>query len=143
MSLTSLIDYRYIYLMERKTKRSRWARLTFQREIKIGIAKKPKSRRSSVNSSIKGNIEILVCRRVLFAERIEKGKLHKMFSDSRYKMKGIKGKTGGGLTEWFFLSSTELFILKIWLWWYSVRHWFFIIFLLLISGFIYFIRNPL
>lgn len=119
--------------MERKTKRSVWAKITFQREIKIGIAKNPKSRQSSVNNSIKGEIKILVCRRVMFAEHVEKNKLHKMFDDSRYKMKGKKGKRGGGLTEWFYLTPTELLILKFWLWWYSVRHWFLLLFGLVLS----------
>lgn len=126
--------------MERKTKRSFWSRLTFQHEIKIGIAKDAKSRNRAINAAIKGDIKILVCRRVMFAEAVEKKKLHLMFSDSRFKMKGIKGKRGGGLTEWFFLTSTELFLLRCWLFWYAVRHWFYLSALLTASAFFVYLK---
>ena len=117
-----MLDYRFLYLMERSSNRSFRARLTFQREIKIGIAKDAKSRNSSVNLSIKGDVKILTCRKVFFAKKTEE-RLHRLFSDSRYKMKGIQGKRGGGLTEWFYLTTMELLILRSWLFWYFVRPW--------------------
>lgn len=94
---------KYVYIMERTTNRSLWARITFQKEIKIGIAKKPQKRRQQVDSAIKGKIR-LILQKEFDNARVMESKLHEKFKDSRFK---IKGGPGGGCTEWFYLSASE------------------------------------
>ena len=95
--------------MERISNRSAYARFTFQREIKIGIAKNTKQRNRDVDNAIKG--DVIVRRRITVrnAERVEK-KLHYLLGDSRFR---IKGGRQGGVTEWFYLNPLEYALLNL------------------------------
>jgi len=97
--------------MKRITNISWWAYLTFQREYKIGIASSTRSRNSKVDKAIKGKVVVLSSRRLPAAYMIEQ-RLHKLFGGSRFT---IKGKRGGGLTEWFYLNPWEYGVLELWL----------------------------
>ena len=124
-------DVRDVYIMKRTTKKSWYAIGTMQSEYKIGIAKNTIQRNQTVDRAIRGNIKVLRSRRIAFARSIEK-KLHRLFSDSRFKMKSYK--KGGGDTEWFYMTPLEYAVLEFWLWWYSIRFqvWFFIVCLFII-----------
>lgn len=95
--------------MERISNRSIHARLTFQREIKIGIAKNTKQRNRDVDNAIKG--DVIIRRRITVrdAKRVEK-KLHHLLGDSRFR---IKGGRQGGVTEWFYLNPLEYALLHL------------------------------
>lgn len=115
-----MFDYRYIYLM-RKKKRSAWAKLTGQEEIKIGIAKNAKTRRDQVDKAIKeSGIELVCAYRVPFARSVEKD-LHCTFCSSRYKMK--RAGSGAGKTEWFYLNWFEQFQLRMWIHWHRFKYY--------------------
>ena len=118
--VSGFFDYRDIYIMKRITRRSWYARFTFQSEYKIGIAKNTVRRNKTINKAVRGRVVIMSRRPVLFAYNKEQ-RLHRLFADTRFTMKGGKG---GGLTEWFYLSFPEYLILECWLFWYSIRPYF-------------------
>lgn len=112
-----MFDYRYIYLMERTSKSSAHAKLTFQEEIKIGIAKNPNWRRKDIDDDLPGNVRIILAKKILFARFFEKY-LHRLFADSRFT---IKGGPNSGRTEWFYCSPMERLFLEGWVYWFSIR----------------------
>lgn len=118
----SFFDYRDVYVMKRITKRSWYAKLTMQSEYKIGIAKNTKRRNATVNKAIKGKVVVMSMRTVFFAYKKEQ-RLHRLFADSRFRIRGGKG---GGVTEWFHLNLFEYLILELWLLWYANRPYFFL-----------------
>lgn len=112
----------YLYLFERTSGRSLWAILSFQHEVKIGIATDVQARLSSVRATTRGQIECIFSWRFGGASaRIER-RLHHIFGDSRFRIKG-KGKKTNGETEWFYMSFLELLLLYGWLGWFIVRGW--------------------
>lgn len=106
--------------MKRTSKRGIWGVITGQPEYKIGIAKDVTARNRVINRAIPGTIVVMSSRRISNAYKVEQ-KMHKLFSGSRFKMKGKKGKTGGGLTEWFYLNWAEYMTLELWLTYYYWR----------------------
>lgn len=94
---------KFVYIMERTSNRSLWAMMTFQKEIKIGIANDSERRRREVDNAIKGDIKLILQKEFDNARAVET-ELHEKFKDSRFRM---KGGAGGGCTEWFYLSANE------------------------------------
>lgn len=114
-----LPKYRYLYLMERVSNKSLYAKISCQHEIKIGIANDPQARLKQVNKAIKGEVLLSYYLKIPWAESREK-KLHKIFSASRFRIKGGKG---GGTTEWFYFNWLELTFVLLWLAWFKIAHW--------------------
>lgn len=110
----------YLYLLERTTHRSLWARLSFQCEVKIGITATPEARLSSIRKTTKGQVEMIYLHRTNGARHYER-RLHKMFVESRFRMSSTKAKKSNGETEWFFLNPVELLVLYAWLLWWRIR----------------------
>lgn len=97
-----LFDYRYIYLM----------RKVGTRKHKIGISNDPNIRRTTVDKGIKGRVDLLIARRVIFARRVEQY-IHGVFSDSRFTF--WRAGRGSGRTEWFDLNWLERFFVRFWI----------------------------
>ncbi len=114
----------YLYLMERTSHNTGWSKVTFQKEIKIGISKTPMKRRASVDRSTKGNIDLILQAWFIFP-RIFENRLHKMFDCSRFAIR-TSGKSNGH-KEWFYLNWLELLIVIAWIRWWQVRWWIFFI----------------
>ena len=116
----------YLYLMERINRNSGWSKLTFQKEIKIGISKTPKRRNKSVNSSTDGEV-ILILQAKFFRPRYFESRLHRMFDCSRFEISRRRGQKSNGHKEWFYLNWLELLIVIIWIRWWQIRWWIFFI----------------
>ena len=95
-------DYRYIYLMRKKG----------TRKHKIGISHNPETRRNTVDKGVKGRVDLIIARRVIFARRVEHY-LHGVFSDSRFTFWRAGKETGR--TEWFDLNWLERFFVRFWI----------------------------
>lgn len=100
---------RYVYLMERVSRREWISILTFKREIKIGISKNPSQRVKDVTDGIPGKIKVRAIYRVKEASRVE-SRLHRKFKKWNFKPKGAKKGAGG--SEMFRLSASQLIDLK-------------------------------
>lgn len=120
----------YLYLLERTTQRSRWARYTLQSEVKIGITQNPDARLESVRKSTRGDVERIYLAKFRNARRVE-SLLHRKYVDSRFRMSG-KGKKTNGETEWFYMSWLELMSCYYTLW---CMRWAWVVWLLAIVGF--------
>ena len=97
-----LLDYQYIYLMrERRSRRH-----------KIGISAVPHKRWQTVNRAVRGDVKLLIYRKVFFARSVERY-LHRFFGASRF----ILGKAGPGAghTEWFHLNFLERWLARLWI----------------------------
>lgn len=129
------MDYRYLYLMERVSRKSLYSKATFQHEVKIGIAKNQKRRHAEVNKAIKGKVVLAMQIKVLRAYRREQF-LHRLFAASRFR---IKGGNGGGRTEWFYLNWLEYSILIFWLYWFKIEYY--VYFFLIIAALILYRAN--
>lgn len=97
-----IFDYRYIYLM----------RKTGTRKHKIGISHNPITRRATVDKGIRGRVDLITARRVIFARRVE-SYLHKVFADSRFIF--WRAGRGSGRTEWFDLNWLERLLVRGWI----------------------------
>lgn len=97
-----LLDYQYIYLMRKQR----------SRQHKIGISTIPRKRWQTVNRAVKGEVSLLVYRKVFFARSVEKY-LHLTFKASRFIL-GNTGK-GAGNTEWFHFSFIERWFARLWI----------------------------
>lgn len=73
----------FVYVMQRTTNVSFYARATFQNEYKIGIAKDWKKRNREVDGDIKGDVIVLSSRWIRNGYQVEQY-LHKLFGDSRF-----------------------------------------------------------
>ena len=103
---------RFVYLFERKTKRTWKSIFQGKREIKIGIAKDVQERLSTVNGGINGKIVLLASYEVERASTVE-SRLHKKYKDSNFIIQDAKQNAGG--TEFFRLSSSEIRDIKTYL----------------------------
>lgn len=107
----------YLYILERVSERSLWARITGQREVKIGITTNLKARQKSVNKSTKGKVVLSYSIPFRNAYRIER-RLHRLFSDSNFRMRR-KGNRSNGEIEWFYMNSLEMIVLLCWIQYYK------------------------
>ena len=96
---------RYVYLMERVTKRGLGSILTGRREIKIGVGVRPKTRRTQVDRGIPGKIVLLYQKKVNSASRVET-ELHRTFKKHNFVVRGAKQGAGG--TEFFRLTNSQI-----------------------------------
>lgn len=108
-------DPRFVYIMKRVSRRSAWAKITFQAEYKIGISVKPQTRLEQVDKAIEGKIILINQRFFTNARRIE-SMLRLDFIDSNFRMRSIR--KGGGDTEWHYLTDLEYICLEFLLWYY-------------------------
>lgn len=96
---------RYIYLMERITKR-RWSTIfSLKREIKLGIAKDVEDRHKTVDRGIKGKVIILEKYKVPAASTIE-AELHRKYKEENFTIEDAKKNAGG--TEFFQLTNNQI-----------------------------------
>lgn len=87
MSISSKLDYRYIYVL---------GNLSYPFRYKIGIARSVEKRKAGISRSIKGRVFDIFWIKVLFAHQIE-GFLHWLYSPLHARM------SGSGYTEWFWM----------------------------------------
>lgn len=95
----------YVYLMERTSNRKPWTVLTGQREIKIGIAKKPTDRQKDVDRGIPGRVVLLEQYKIRDVFAVE-SYLHRLYRSRNLK---IRAKPGSGGTEFFRLNGWQLY----------------------------------
>ena len=87
MSISSKLDYRYIYVL---------GNLSYPFRYKIGIARSVEKRKAGISRSIKGSVFDIFWIKVLFAHQIE-GFLHWLYAPLHARM------SGSGYTEWFWM----------------------------------------
>jgi len=92
-------DYRYVYLM-RKYGSSKY---------KIGIARNPELRRATVDKGIKGDVQLVMARKVILAGKVERY-LHEYFAGKRFFF--AQASKVSGRTEWFHLNFLERLFAK-------------------------------
>lgn len=79
--------------------------MTGRREIKIGISKRPRKRRQSVDAGIKGRVILLCEYKVKQASKVERD-LHNRFEDWHMPIRDAKKGAGG--TEFYRLSNRQV-----------------------------------
>ena len=97
-----ILDYQYIYLMRKRG----------SRKHKIGISNNPKNRHRTIDRAVKGDVQLLLSKKVFFARAVEKS-LHMTFDASRFLFRG-QGR-GAGHTEWFNFNFLERWWARIWI----------------------------
>ena len=101
----------YVYLMERISGRSRYAKRNRLREIKIGISNNPVRRVQEVDEHIKGRV---IIDKIYPFENREKALDIEQKFHRRFRMKRIfrSGVPGSGYSEFFYLSGSDISKLK-------------------------------
>lgn len=127
----------YLYILERTQGRGWWAIFTNQCEVKIGITTSLKRRVKSIQKTTEGKVELTYHTNFNNAYRIEQ-KLHRIFSDSNFKMRR-RGNRSNGETEWFYLNMLEMIVLRAWIWYYknNIMIWTILILLSLVTYIVY------
>lgn len=97
--LMESLDFRYIYLMRKEG----------STKHKIGISKDPLVRLEAVDKGVKGDVELIITRRVFYARWVEKY-MHRFFAGKRFYYKEAGRQSGR--TEWFEMSPPMRWVAK-------------------------------
>jgi len=116
--LYRVLDYRYVYIMH----------LRRSRQYKIGIATNPEWRHEDIDTAVRGDVRLVMARKMPRARKIEK-KLHRYFAEDRFTKRGA----GSGKTEWFRLSLLDSWLAQFLVSWYQFWVYFSLVFWIVVG----------